>query len=348
MKVSKRKDGRWWARIKMPNGKYQPVYAYSERECTYKAIQLQYEVQNNIYIAGDKTPLGDFLKEWIDNYCIVHAETTKSLYNIYLNKHILSDEISKIKLCELIPLRIQEYFVRHLPESSPHTINKLRTFLHTALSTAVDNSLIRSNPCDKVKRMKVPDTEYKEFTEKDYKRLLKIVQGSFDEIPIMLAGLCGLRRGEIFGLRWKDINFKTNTRTIKETLVRSDKWITKSPKNKTSVRSVKMPSILIEALKMYKSSLKVIPATVCDKCKPGTFSEHFKELIRKNNLPRIRFHDLRHFQGTYLMLKGIPDKLVSKRLGHSNVNTTKNIYQHAPSDTDSIIVSLIDKEFKTK
>lgn len=334
-------------REKKPNGGYKCFYDKDLTECKYKAAQYVYETTNNIYVEKNKTPLGTFLRTWIDTYCIDHAETTKSLYNMYLNKHILQDEIAQVKLCDLIPLRIQEYFVRHLPESSACTVNKLRTFLHTALNTAVDNNLIKTNPCDKVKRLKTPDVEYTEFTEKDYKKLLKCVNDTFDEIPIMLAGLCGLRRGEVFGLQWKDIDFNTNTFSVKKTKVKTDAgWIIKPPKNKTSIRTVKMPLILVSALKKYKSSLKIVPLAVCEAYQPDAYSKHFKEILKKNKLPLIRFHDLRHFQGTYLMLKGVPDKLVSKRLGHSNVSTTKKVYQHAPSDTDSIITDLIDKDFQ--
>ena len=175
--------------------------------------------------------------------------------------------------------------------------------------------------------------------------LLDTVKGSFDEIPILLAGWLGLRRGEIFGLRWSDVDFDKRTLAIEQTSVRFTKEHIKSPKSDSSRRTLMLPPYICKILLRYRTNEKVLTTTICGRYKPQSYSERFSRLLEQQGLEHLRFHDLRHYNATIMLKYGIPDKVASKRLGHSSTQVTKEIYQHVTSDMDISYADKIDEIF---
>ena len=184
------------------------------------------------------------------------------------------------------------------------------------------------------------------MTEQNFTILIDSVKGTFDEIPILLAACAGLRRGEVFGLVWnRDIDFNNNVIRVKKVVTRYKKYVTKKPKNETSQRFIAVPKFVMEVLSNYRKSLKVVPEKVCNEFTAQSYSCHFKLLLEKLNLPHVRFHDLRHFNAIIMMKYGVSNKTASKRLGHSNVSTTTDIYQHVLSDMDIEAAKILNDVF---
>jgi integrase len=139
--------------------------------------------------------------------------------------------------------------------------------------------------------------------------------------------------------------------------------ITKSPKNETSVRSVSVPGSVITLLKQYKVEQNKDRLRIGDKWQetdrlfttwdgrpmhPTTVSSWYPEFLRKHNLPKIRFHDLRHTAATLLITQNVHMKTISSRLGHSNIQTTMDIYGHALKSADQSAAEKLDFLFKSE
>ena len=183
-------------------------------------------------------------------------------------------------------------------------------------------------------------------------------------MPINLAVGLGLRRGEVFGLQWKDIDFANNTIHICHNLVciTGEKVIGK-PKTDSSDRTLLMPDYLAEVLRKHKieqarARLKRLSLyddndLVCcnedgSPCHTGSYSQTFSDFLKRSGLKHIRFHDLRHINATLMLQYGVPAKIASERLGHSTIQTTMNIYSHVPLDMQQDAVSRFESNIFSK
>jgi len=346
--VFKDKNGRWRGRVELPRGKdgkrdKKEFYgdtklsdAKQEKELWSRVNALQYEIDNNLYMNESDATLEEYLKEWYKVYTVDLAETTRELYKLYIDKHVIPSEIGRLKIKKLLPMQLQEFYNAKIESGlSGKTVGKLHSFLNLALKDAMKNRIIKYNPCDGVNKPKSKKFKPTIYNEQDFDKLLSVTKGTFDEVVIMLAGVCGFRRGEIFGIRLQDIDFKEYRISISETMVRMNSdWIIKDPKSETSKRSIRVPGFVIDVISDYLKTIKIVPERICGQYKPSSYSQHFKKMLYNHGLPHIRLHDLRHFNATMMMKYGVRDTIAAGRLGHSQVDMTRK-YQHSSSDMDS-------------
>ena len=348
--VCKRKDGRWVGAIYVPtdNGKRKRKYVYGKtrKETRIKLNKLIYEVENGLFKQTNETTLVSLMNEWYSIHSKKVANTTAELYRMYIDKHI-SPKLGKLKLKEITPLILDKFYVEKLETLSPNSVKKLHKFLKQVLGYAQKNNIITTNPTNNVNPPKVKKYKPKIFTEKDFEKLFISVTGTFDELPIMLAGCLGMRRGEIFGLRWNDIDFDNTTITIDNTLVRYSQYLEKDPKSEASKRTIMVPSFIILRLQEYYNSLTAVIDSdkVCTKYKPGYYSQRFPKLLDKFGLPHIRFHDLRHYNAIIMLKYGISDKVGSARLGHSET-VLKSTYQHILNEMEQEASDTLSEAFE--
>lgn len=238
---------------------------------------------------------------------------------------------------------------------SGETILHYHRFLSSMLSTAVEWQLILSNPCDRVKAPKAERKEANYLDEYQAKELIKCLEKEplrYRTI-IMLLLYSGMRRGELCGLEWNDIDFKHNIINIsKSNLYLPGKGIFEdSTKNKTSERVIQIPHEMTKLLIEYKKEQNKTRLLIgdqwneCDKVfttkngspiHPDTITSWFHKFIEKNNLPNIHIHSLRHTNATLLIAGGANIRTVAKRLGHATPSTTSNIYAHAIRSADEL------------
>ena len=238
---------------------------------------------------------------------------------------------------------------------SGYTILHYHRLLSSILSTAVEWQLLTSNPCS---RVKPPKTEQKEANYLDEIQAQELVNCLANEplryrTMIMLLLYSGMRRGELCGLTWDDIDFKYNLVNItKSNLYLPGKGIFEdTTKNKSSERIIQVPRDMIELLAEYKKeqlqmrlkvgdkwneSGKIFTTPFSDPIHPDSLSSWFSKFIKKNNLPDIHLHSLRHTNATLLIANGTNIRTVAKRLGHASPTTTGNIYAHAIKTADEM------------
>lgn len=235
----------------------------------------------------------------------------------------------------------------------------------TALDYAVTIGWRSDNPAHDINPCLMSTTPY--FTD----FLLKIFEGDPAEFGVIAASFYGLRRSEVLGLRWDAIDFESKTITIKHTVneARVDGKCTlvmaDTTKTKSSFRTLPLVAPFEEMLfkmKMEQEENK----RLCGNCycqdyigyiyvneigeiiKPGFLTSHFASVLKANNMPRIRFHDLRHTCASLLFAQGVSLKEIQAWLGHSTIGTTANIYTHLDENNKlssaNAILSILPKK----
>lgn len=181
-------------------------------------------------------------------------------------------------------------------------------------------------------------------------------------LPLVLALTCGMRRGEILGLQWDDIDFNSNTININNNLIytKENDLELVSPKTDTSVGIIAMLPLTIDALKEAQKKQKENKLLFGEKYNKNNFvctwndrrpirpdyaTNTIKKLLKKCELPDIRFHDLRHTHATLLLLKKVNPKVVSERLRHSDISITLNTYSHVLPQMQEEAVSKLSEIF---
>lgn len=337
----------------------------NEKEAKKFLRKLINDIENNAVGNMEKTTLNELIDHFLSYKSHELAPNTMRDYKNILLKHvapILGDmQVNKIKA-----IHLQKYYTIKLNTLSANSVNKHHRVLKKLFRTAMQLELITVNPADIVE---APKTEKKNvgqaLTVEELHQLIDYAEGSMLEIPIMLAALCGLRRGEICALKWSDINFDKGTLTVSKSMCRleSNEWVLKLPKSDTSAREIQIPSIVIKSLKKRRIStlenkLKYCNCysdddfVVCNELgefyNPDCISHSFSLALEHAGIRHVRFHDLRHTNATIMLQQGVPMKVASERLGHSTINITADLYTHVSRDLDKDASERINQIFEEK
>lgn len=249
---------------------------------------------------------------------------------------------------------------------SNETVLHYHRLLNNIMNTAVRWGVIPFNVIEK--RVELPKTENKtpKFMEdKEAIELLKLLDSEPIKYKLALNLLIfsGLRRGEIGGLKWDDIDFESNIITINRSLkyISGIKIFEGNTKNYGSMRSIKLPQSIFDLFKAYQEFQLEERIKVGDRWQDtgyiftrwngepmnlDTTGKYLKKFTIKHNLKSIHLHSLRHTNASVLIAKGVDLKTVSSRLGHSNVSTTCNIYAHAIKTADAKASDSLEDIFK--
>lgn len=350
--LKKRKDGRYRKTIRV-NGDPRYVYGYTIPEVDAAATDIKNKRNHGDITNPGKLTVAGYLDTWLQSHRKKIEHSTYSGYENYINNHIAEDKLGDMLLKNLKPMHIEDFYNNELDRGfKAKTILQEHRILHKAFKQAVRNELLSKNPCDYVDKPKTEEYQLNVYDEDQFNILLNIIEGTPDEIPILLAGMCGLRRSEVFGLRWSDIDFDNEKISINQVASYSkDKkeWIIKErPKNRTSRRAFSIPSEIIPVLKAKKGIGLVCCKSDGGIVNGGTFSHRFASLLKEHGLPHIRFHDLRHFNATMMLKYKISDKEAAKRLGHANPNTLRKTYQHVLDEMDKHNAEILNQVVRRK
>ena len=337
----KRKDGRWEAYViynDPDTGKEKKKSFYGKakygQDAKRKMNEFIMKIEAGDYSDVSKVTVEGWLNKFLEVYCAHLAETTKEGYGNYIFNHIVP-VLGKLKLSDIKPLHIQRFYNDEREKNfSETTILQEHRILHKAFKKAVGDGLISKNPCDGVDAPSPEDFNPNVYTEEQFALLLNKLKGQRMEAIVLIAGMCGLRRGELLGLTWQDVDLDNGIIRIKRNVVPTSKGnITKKPKTKKSMREFSIPSSIIPRLKQLRGIGKIFTRLDGKEYNPGSVSRMFKEFLEKNGLPHIRLHDLRHFNCTMMLKYGVSDKEAQERSGHSNPNMLRK-YQHILDDMD--------------
>ena len=296
----------------------------------------------------------DYMKKWLKMISSSVEPTTLNGYQGVINGRMTDYfKNTKITLQNIKPKHIQEFYQYLLDEGlCGNTVKHYHANIRKALQYAMKTDIILSNLADKVDLPKIEEYKPKFYTSDEVKTLLNEVIGTKLEIPVMIDCFYGFRRSEVIGLKWSAVDFENDTITIDHTITQSngkliirDKTKTKSSKRTLPLEPI-VKSFLIELKEKQKNNRELCGDSynkdyleyICvDNCgniiRPDYVTETFLKLLKRKNLKIIRFHDLRHTCASILLKNGANMKEIQAWIGHSNYNTTANLYAHLDSSS---------------
>lgn len=353
----------------VPDKKYTPKQL--EKEIERQKMLFEEEVKTG-NCANSNIKFQPYSEIWIRDYGEQNlAPKTLSRYREYLKR--INKAIGHIKLKDLQPLHLNAFY-RNLAEDgvnlkakrdekgniiangklSPKTIVEHHRVISKLLSTAVKWNYINDNIAKRADPPKVPQKDIDFLNEDETKEMLYSLQSEplTYRTMIMLLIYTGMRRGELFGLEWKDIDFENGYLNIVRTsqYIGNKTLITKEPKTKSSRRCMKISQSLVDLLKEYRafqSEQRLKTGSEWHNTDrlftqwnglpmyPDSLTKWFSNFLKRHNLRQVTLHSLRHTNATLLIAEGTDIRTVSSRLGHSNTATTLNIYTHVLKSKDS-------------
>ena len=352
--LSYKQDNKWktkWVSTKIPAIKGNKKLANAKLEEIKKQFQEEINSDN---IDNEDILFIDYMKKWLKMISSSVEPTTLNGYKGVVNGRMTDYfQNKKITLQNIKPKHIQEFYQYLLDEGlSGNTVKHYHANIRKALQYAMKTDIILSNPADKVDLPKIEEYKPKFYTSDEVKILLNEVIGTKLEIPVMIDCFYGFRRSEVIGLKWSAVDFENDTITINHTITQSngkliirDKTKTKSSKRSLPLEPI-VKSFLLELKEKQEKNKELCGDSynqeyleyICvDNCgnliRPDYVTETFLKLLKKKKLKIIRFHDLRHTCASILLKNGANMKEIQAWLGHSNYNTTANLYAHLDSSS---------------
>lgn len=336
-----------------------------------------YNFENGGYIEPKKTKFTEFALEWLEKY--VKPMRKISTYNRYheiINKY-LTDSIGSMNIIDIQSYHIEQLLLKYHNDLSGSTRQGIYTIINTIMNRALKLKVIKDNPCKYVERPKrikfTPEVLTPKEIQKIYDALdLKDKYDYVFYIGLKLTLELGIRRGELGGLEWHNINFEENTIMIKNNLIYSNGHVYMlTPKTQESNRSIYISNDVLELLKKYhikQSKDKLSAGEFYEKnifnnkeydlvmkwndgkyVHPMYYLNKIKKVLKKANIEKsIRFHDLRHTNATLLLQEGIDLKIIQERLGHKDISTTSNIYSHVNKEMQKAATEKLNNLFGGK
>lgn len=339
-----REDGRWCASVDLGwiNGKRRRKYVYGKtrKEVADKLKVIHRDLGAGLDITTDRQTVKVFLERWLSE--VVSQRNKVRTYEGYerIVELYLNPAIGHIPIGKLTPQHVQR-LVNDLAGKglAPNTVRNARAVLRRALNQALKWGLVSRNVATLVDTPRIEQQEMSPLNEKQARALLRALKGDRLEALYVLTLSLGLRRGEVLGLRWADLDFDAGTIRVVQTVqrTRTKGLIIVPPKTKSSIRRLSIPPFAVKKLRTHRERQNgvdnphglIFVSTVGTPLEPDNVTHHFKTILKKAKLPdTIRLHDLRHSCATFLLAQGVAPRVVMEYLGHDQISTTMNIYAH--------------------
>ena len=334
--------------------------SWDTQKAAEKALpSILLKVQGQSYVQNDKLLFSKLIDDYL--YRAEHG-LAKSTYKRYLSCcNRLKKDLGALQVQKIQPYALENYFANLQKEGlKPNTLKKHRMVVQQIFSFAKELQVVSSMP---VPKLKISDgtggNEHETWNATELHHFLLQLDQQPLYIPVLLAGMLGMRAGEIAGLKWKDIDFDKKTLYVRRAKS-YDGSFTKT-KNKSSRRPLALSSFIVEKLKMQQLRQKKLKLSygpsyfksdfVCT-LEDGTpittnyISKTFPRKVKQYNFPSIRFHDLRHSFATIALSNGIHPKIVQEILGHSDIKITLQTYSHVIPVLHGDSMDKIEKMFK--
>jgi len=327
--------------------KKKQTYHDTQKEAIAARNKMLHELEQETLLTEKDVTVRRFLEDWFEN--VQRPPTVRvSTYakqRTALVKHILP-ALGHISLRKLSPDHLNRFYTSKLnARLSAGYIRNMHFLLRKALDYAVRTKKVIQNVCGQVTPPRYSAPEQHVLTEEQARHLLDVAQGHRLEVVLILALVTGMRRGEILGLKWPDIDWEKGVLYVRRTVGRVEKhgMVLSEPKTAKGKRQITLPDFLIDLLELHRghqlearqqagSAWQDQDIVFCSSV--GTFMDpshlrvRFLKLLRNAGLSHMRFHDLRHSMATILLARGVHPKVVQEILGHSDVSITLRVYGH--------------------
>ena len=342
--IYKRKNGRWSAQISI-QGQRVTKYFNTQREGLDWLHSMRNQINAGLTLDGAQKTLSEFLEQWLGSIRVSVKVKTHSQYKQIVRMHI-TPTLGSIKLKDLRPDQIQALYNKKLDSGiSARTLLLVHTVLRQSLKQALKWGTIGRNPTDAITRPKVIRAEMLTFTEDQARTFISLAETTRYGALFNLALHTGMRQGELLGLKWIDLDWVKRKLQVRRQIQRipGQGLSFVEPKSAAGRRAISLSKNMVERMRKHyneQSTIRenagikwqendlVFPTTLGTPMHPTSMYKDFKALLAKNDLPNIRFHDLRHTAATLMLQQGIHPKVVQERLGHADITLTLNTYSH--------------------
>lgn len=341
----------------------------TKKDAEKKLAELVHAAHQGTLTPPTSHTVESYLAYWLEHFARHKSARTYENYSEYCRNYLVPG-LGSIPLDRLRPADIQGLYTRLLVSggtkhgqglSSTTVANAHRVF-KGALRRAVQWQIIAKNPAEAVTPPSPAERPPKVLSAEQVAQVLDAATPHLYR-AVLIAACCGLRRGELCGLRWGDVNFKRSLISVQQTLVRvrPGTYEFKAPKTRAGKRTVVMPQILAQALTAAREDLEetrerlgtsynpqdlVICRPDGRPVDPATLYSTFQKLLVRLNLPRVAIHDLRHSHATMLLEAGVHPKVVADRLGHEDPSITLRVYSHVSESIQREAADRTDDVFR--
>ncbi len=350
--IRKRKDGRWEGRytagINPENGKqiFKNVLGKTQAEVKEKLKKALADSQRLDLAKQGKYTIGTWMDAWFENVAKIKVRpSSHQTYRGYIDNHI-KPNIGNIPLEKLTTMELQKLYRKLLTSGrverieakeqpkglSAKTVRNINQVISSAMDLVVEQKIILGNSTS---ACSLPRVEHKEMQTISAEQLQDFLEeakrsGGYEMYYIDLS--TGLRRGELLGLKWEDIDMQQGIIRIWRQVSRIDgKIVEATLKTKNSYRAVTISPQAIEVLKEQKEKTNdeyVFPSPNGGPISPDSVNNMLKRVLERAGIPKVRFHDLRHTFATLALQNGVDIKTVSGMLGHFSAGFTLDTYAH--------------------
>jgi len=330
-----------------------------------KALRdLLTSIEHGTYVASTPTTLKEYLDGWLETTKLRIRETTWHSYALSVKR--LNSQLGAVKLQALTPLQIETCYARLLLSGgrrgrplSTKTVRNVHIVLHRALSDAERLGLVPRNAAQAAKAPIGQRAEMVTWTSEELAAFLEYVASDRLYAAYVLLATTGMRRGEVLGLRWSDVDLQRGRLSIAHTITTMyDTVIIGPTKSNRSRRNVSLDPETVRVLKAHRRAQAQErlaagelwdPAPGLVFCQedgtyvhPDRFTDTFQRHVRETGLPKLRGpHGLRHTWATLALQSGVHPKVVSDRLGHSTIAVTIDTYSHVAPSLDADAANVV-------
>ena len=351
----------------------------TKRQAQSECARLIAALDSGAYVEPTKQTVAEFLTEWLAFVKPSVSPKTHERYTEICDKN-LAPLIGDVVLAKLKTDKIDAAFAKALTQGrrqkagglSPRTVHHMRRVLIKALNQAVIWERLSKNPATASTPPKVERPQMLAYDAAQTATLIEAFRPTRMFIPMLLAVMCGLRRGEILALRWRHVDLGDRRMlSIQESAEQTREAVRYKAPKADKFRTVALSSMMLAELKAHRTrqaeeQLKlgirpdensfVVAQADGRPLKPVSLTHEWTRLLAKTSLPRIRFHDLRHTHATQMLAAGVHPKVASERLGHSTIGITLDLYSHvmpgmqadAAEQVDAALQAAISASQKTK
>ena len=319
----------------------------TQKEVAAKLRQITLEIDIGTYHEKSKLTLGEWLDQWTAEYLGRLKPLSQKTYMDQVNNHI-KPALGAVKLEDLTTYMIQKFYNSlqngKSASLSPKSIKNIHGVLHKALQQAVATNQLHQNPADACVLPRVVRPEISALEPEQIALVLKEAEKDDYHNLFLVAMFTGMRQGELLGLSWEAIDFKTGTITVKQQLQRKDgKYFLMTPKS-GKPRTILPAAVVMDALrkeKQHQEEMQKKAGKLWDNPFHLVFTDdsgknlvrrtvvkHFKAVAARAGVSESRFHDLRHSFAVTSLQAGDDVKTVQENLGHATAAFTLDVYGH--------------------
>jgi integrase len=300
----------------------------TQRDAQDALDDLVVDIRRGTFAQDDRTPLVDYLRAWLRVHVVTLKPSTAHGYATVVERYVAAS-IGGIPLADLRPSHLSALYASLVKRGlSPRTVRTVHVVVRRALADAVREGTLGRNVAAAAALPRVGHVEQAAWSADEARGFLDATRDDRMHALFVIALSTGMRRGELAGLRWDDVDLQAATVTVKRTrTVVGRRVVEGEPKTATSRRVIDIDPGTVSALRRLRVA-QGPGATLVFTVHPDDISRAWNQAVRRAGVRRIRFHDARHTAASLMLQAGVPVNVVSRRLGHTSPVVTLSIYSH--------------------